>query len=113
MSGKIQRMQKRLAELLAVKEKHLAKAQEASTAAEQLKRDILFEENNAIAAKLRDSGMTPEEFDAIIVNYLSQRKKDDGEENQNVAATAKAPPEVTPSEKAEETAEMEDSSNDS
>ena len=107
MSGKIQRMQKRLAELLAVKEKHLAKAQEASTAAEQLKRDILFEENNAIAAKLRDSGMTPEEFDAIIVNYLNQRKKDDG------AAIEKTPPEVTLSEKAEEAAEMEDSSNDS
>lgn len=103
MSNKIERMKKRLVELLAIRDKHLRKANEASTATDRLKKEILFEENNAIAAKLRDSGMTPEEFDAIIVNYLSQRKKDDG------VAIENAPPEVTPSEKAEE---MEDSSND-
>jgi len=96
-------MQKRLEELLSVKAKHLAKAQEASTAADQLKKEILFEENNAIATKLRDSGIPPEEFDAIIVHYLSQRKKD------NDTATANATPENKISEKPEET---EDSDND-
>jgi len=97
-------MQKRLAELVLIRDKHLKKAQEASTAADQLKKEILFEENNAIAAKLRDSGIQPEEFDEIIVNYLRQRKKNNDEEIQN--ETSNAPTKNKFSEKSEETEEL-------
>ena len=103
MNEKIQRMQKRLAELLANRDKYLKKAQEASTAADQLKKEIFFEENNAIATKLRDSGIPPEEFDAIIVHYLSQRKEDSAEEIQNDMAMSNATLENKISGKPEET----------
>ena len=56
MNTRIQRLQKRLEEQLASQEKHLRKANEAATAAEQLRKDILFEENNAIATKVREVG---------------------------------------------------------
>ena len=66
-------MQKRLEEVLANQAKHLKKAQEAGASADQLKRDILFEENNAIATKVRDLGIRPEDFDAVIASYMKQR----------------------------------------
>jgi hypothetical protein len=100
VNSKIQRMQKRLAELLSIRDKHLAEAQESITAADQLKKEILFEENNAIAAKLRDAGLPPEEFDAVIAHYLSQRKKDNGDVLQN--GTATAPPEGNPPDETED-----------
>jgi len=87
MTSKIQRMRKKLAELLSSQEKFTLKAQEAGANADQLKRDIHFEENNAIATKIRETGINPEELDALIAQYLithSINKGDNGQNNETV-----------------------------
>jgi len=102
MNMKIQRMQKRLEEVLVSQEKYLKKAQEAGASADQLKRDILFEENNAIATKVRDLGIRPEDFDAVIANYLKQRIHERSDNGQN---ETDATPENSITEESEENKE--------
>jgi len=69
-------MKKRLDELLLTQAKYQKKAQQAGAAVDQLKRDILFEENNAIASKVREMGISPADFDKFIVQYMAQNKED-------------------------------------
>ena len=73
MNSKVQRLQKRLEEQLASQEKHLRKAHEAAALAEQLKKEIHFEENNAIATKVREVGISFEDFDKIVAIYRENR----------------------------------------
>ena len=77
-------MRKKLDELLSNQEKFTLKAQEAGANADQLKRDIHFEENNAIATKIRETGINPEELDTLIAQYLithSVNKSDNAQNN--------------------------------
>lgn len=110
MNSKIQRMQKRLEELHASQARHLKKAQEASAAADQLRRDILAEENNAIATKFREVGMRPEDFDAVIALYLkeqNERQRNKGDDVHGDTETAE-----TSENGIEEAEKEEDSNND-
>jgi len=108
MSNKIQRMKKKLEDLTATQEKYLRKARDASEAADQLKREIIAEENNAIAAKVRELGITPEDFDTVLADYMRERRKA-RRDNQNPDS---APAEPEPSETASQTEETGDSGHD-
>jgi len=72
--NKIQRLQKRLGELIASQDKHLKKAHEIGVLADKLKKEILIEENNAIATKIRELGLTPENLDKFIVDLMKQQQ---------------------------------------
>jgi len=76
-------MRKKLDELLSNQEKFTLKAQEAGANADQLKRDIHFEENNAIATKIRETGINPEELDTLIAQYLITHSINKGDNGQN------------------------------
>jgi hypothetical protein len=56
----------------------LKKAQKLGIEADKLRKDILFEENNAIASRVREMGLSPDDFDSFIMEYMKQNPKTTG-----------------------------------
>ena len=72
---KVERMKQKLDTLLSSQDKYLKKAQKLGMVIDKLRKDILFEENNAIASKVREMGLSPNDFDIFITQYMKQNPK--------------------------------------